>query len=158
MEYLNTILRPMHTAPKTGEFILLYGDSGYTTFPYRVVVSFWENGKEGWFDHANDRFTDGGEAPMFWSPLPVDPLAFQNTDPNPIGKVPFKQIDEQVKKEGYCFTFLTHHEHPTRYIKVLGTVEEARGVMFDRFGDKWGFMHPVSMEQEMIDWGLTELK
>jgi len=144
MKYLNVPLRPIHNAPRTGEFIQLYGDSGYITFPYRISVGRWCPDKKDWLNHAGDHFSDGGPDPIFWIPLPVEPLAFQNTDPEPV--------------ECHLFTFLTNHEHFTKYVKIYGTVEETRKIMFSRFSDRWGFMYPSSREGEILSWGLTELK
>lgn len=67
--------QPIETAPKDGTYILLLGDSGYTTTPYRVAVGCWVEGyRDFWITHSNDAFTDDGEPPTHWMPLPALPL------------------------------------------------------------------------------------
>lgn len=62
------------TAPKNGTYILLLGDSGYTTTPHRIMVGCWIEGyRDGWVNHANDRITDSGSPPTHWAPLPPAP-------------------------------------------------------------------------------------
>lgn len=56
--------QPINTAPKDGTFILLLGDSGYTTTPYRVAVGYWY---DYWLTHSNDAFTNDGEPPIAWA-------------------------------------------------------------------------------------------
>lgn len=63
-------LRPIETAPRDGTFILLFGDSGYTTTPLRCEVGRWCDYKNRWNDHGGDSFTDGGSPPTHWLPLP----------------------------------------------------------------------------------------
>ena len=67
-------LRPMETAPKDGRYILLFGDSGYTTTPFRCQVCRWYpeyRPRDPWVSHSNDCFSDGGSEPTHWLPLPV---------------------------------------------------------------------------------------
>lgn len=64
-------LRLITTAPRDGSFVLLFGDSGYVTTPLRCEVGHWIDGV--WRTHANDHFTDGGPAPLYWLPLPSMP-------------------------------------------------------------------------------------
>ena len=64
----------IETAPKDGTYILLLGDSGYTTTPHRVMVGCYAEGyRDDWINHANDRVTDGGSPPTHWAPLPQAP-------------------------------------------------------------------------------------
>jgi len=66
--------QPIETAPKDGTYILLLGDSGYTTTPHRVAVGCWIEGyRDFWINHSNDAFTDDGEPPTHWMPLPEPP-------------------------------------------------------------------------------------
>lgn len=68
--------RPIATAPKDGTFVLLAGPSGYTSTPLRAAVGCWNDGggygakAAGWRDHAHDWFTEGGDEPTHWMPLP----------------------------------------------------------------------------------------
>ena len=62
-------LRPIETAPK-GRYILLFGRSGYMDTPLRCEVGCWSRSKERWNNHAGDAFTDDGEEPTHWMPLP----------------------------------------------------------------------------------------
>jgi len=59
--------RPMTTAPTNGTFILLLGDSGYTTTPFRIEVCRWNPDKERWENHAGDSFNDSGDNPIAWA-------------------------------------------------------------------------------------------
>jgi hypothetical protein len=62
--------RPITTAPRNGTFILVRGDSGYTTTPYRMAVCQWSRDYGGWMTHSHDRFTDGGDDATEWMPVP----------------------------------------------------------------------------------------
>lgn len=68
-------LRPIETAPKDGTYIILFGPSGYTTTLWRCEVGHYDpdyRPKNPWQTHSNDAFTDGGEAPTHWLPLPEE--------------------------------------------------------------------------------------
>jgi hypothetical protein len=67
-------LKPIETAPK-GRYILLFGKSGYMDTPLRCEVGCWSKDKQRWNDHAGDAFTDGGDEPTHWMPLPDAPDA-----------------------------------------------------------------------------------
>ncbi len=65
---------PIDTAPKNGDYILLAGPSGYINTPLRVEVCRYDakyRPLQPWVNHSNDSFTDGGEAPTHWMPLPI---------------------------------------------------------------------------------------
>ena len=64
--------QPIETAPKNGTYILLAGPSGYVTTPLRAEIGHWDAQRtySPWRTHSNDPFTDGGEAPTLWMPLP----------------------------------------------------------------------------------------
>jgi len=67
-------LRPIETAPKDGSYILLFADSGYSTTPFRSAVCRWYpeyRPRDPWVTHSNDCFSDGGDDPIYWLPLPV---------------------------------------------------------------------------------------
>ncbi len=63
---------PIETAPRDGTYVLLAGPSGYITTPLRAHVGRWGTTyKENrWITHSNDDFTDDGEEPTLWMPLP----------------------------------------------------------------------------------------
>lgn len=66
-------IQSMDSAPKDGTYILLFGDSGYTTTPYRCEVCRYDaeyRPLQPWVNHANDSFLDGGDEPIGWMPLP----------------------------------------------------------------------------------------
>ena len=68
--------QPIETAPRDGTYILLAGDSGYTTTPLRVEVCRYDadyHPWQPWVNHANDSFMDGGGEPTCWLPLPELP-------------------------------------------------------------------------------------
>ena len=67
--------QPIDTAPKDGTWILLAGDSGYTTTPLRVSVCQWsfDTYHSFWRDHSGDGFLDDGDEPTHWMPLPPVP-------------------------------------------------------------------------------------
>jgi hypothetical protein len=75
---VNRLFRPtllnMEDAPTASplgsrEYVLLFGDSGYTGTPWRVEVCRFHC-VHGWLNHAGDRFTDSGGEPVGWLPLP----------------------------------------------------------------------------------------
>ena len=69
--------QPIETAPKDGTYILLAGPSGYYTTPLRVSVCRYApvfRPRQPWVDHADDSFTDGGDAPTHWMPLSEPPV------------------------------------------------------------------------------------
>lgn len=41
--------------------------------PLRCEVGCWSKDKQRWNDHAGDAFTDGGDEPTHWMPLPDAP-------------------------------------------------------------------------------------
>jgi hypothetical protein len=65
--------REVESAPKDGSYILLAGPSGYSTTPLRVEVGRYDaeyRPFNPWVTFSNDAFTDGGEPPTHWMPLP----------------------------------------------------------------------------------------
>lgn len=61
----------MKTVPKDGTYILLIGDSGYTTTPYRVEVCRYDaeyRPLQPWITYSNDSFLDSGDEPIGWLP------------------------------------------------------------------------------------------
>ncbi len=71
----SSIQRSMDSAPINGTFILLGGPSGYSTTPLRFEVCKFDpefRPRQPWVDYAGDSFTDGGEAPTCWIPLPLN--------------------------------------------------------------------------------------
>lgn len=66
--------QPIETAPKDGTYLLLAGNSGYITTPLRVEVGRYDaeyRPHSPWVTHSNDPFTDGGDPPLYWMPLPL---------------------------------------------------------------------------------------
>jgi hypothetical protein len=66
--------RDIDSAPRDGTFILLAGPSGYVTTPLRVEVGRYDavyRPLNPWVTFSNDAFTDGGEPPTLWMPLPA---------------------------------------------------------------------------------------
>lgn len=67
------IPKPIETAPKDGTYVILLAPSGYRTTPWRAEVGHWDaeyRPFSPWQTHSNDSFTDGGEPPTHWLPLP----------------------------------------------------------------------------------------
>lgn len=62
-------LKPINTAPKN-KWILLAGDSGYSTTPLRFEAGKWSESKEDWINHAGDLFIYGGPEPEYWMEIP----------------------------------------------------------------------------------------
>lgn len=69
MVYMN----PMSTAPLDGTYIILFGNSGYSTTPYRCAVCRYDpryRPLDSWVTHSNDLFSDGGGSPIGWIEIP----------------------------------------------------------------------------------------
>lgn len=54
----------------------------------------------------------------------------------------------RAEKKWYCFTFGTNHTHPiggysmaSFWVEIFGTFDEARDVMFSRYGKKWSMQY-----------------
>lgn len=62
-------LKPISTAPKN-KWVLLAGDSGYSTTPLRFTAGKWSADKECWVDHSNEPFSHGGGEPEYWMEIP----------------------------------------------------------------------------------------
>lgn len=76
-----TTWQPIETAPKDGTWIILAGPSGYVTTPLRCEVAHWYpeyHPRNPWQTHSNDPFSDGGEEPTHWMPLPEPPTPTSN--------------------------------------------------------------------------------
>lgn len=70
------ILQPIETAPKDGTWILIAGDSGYSTTPLRFAAARYYpeyRPNNPWQTHSDDAFTDDGGLPTYWCPLPTLP-------------------------------------------------------------------------------------
>lgn len=68
-------IRAMDTAPLNGSYVILVGDSGCTTTPFRFAACRYDKEyrpHQPWVDHANDSFLDEGGEPIGWLPLPED--------------------------------------------------------------------------------------
>ena len=63
-------MHSISTAP-LDRYIILFGPSGYSSVSHRAVIGCWSDDRGAWVDHANNRFTDGGEEPTHWIDIPV---------------------------------------------------------------------------------------
>jgi hypothetical protein len=67
---LFSTLRPMEDAPN-GEFVLLFGESGYSSTPLRCEVCKFYPDWGGWRTYSGDYFGETGKPePVGWLPLP----------------------------------------------------------------------------------------
>jgi len=74
---------PISTAPRDKTYVLVAGDSGYTTTPLRVEVCRYDSDfrpLNPWVNHSDDSFTDGGNPPRWWMPLPPVPADLMDDD------------------------------------------------------------------------------
>ena len=58
----------------------------------------------------------------------------------------------------WLFTWGFGQKYPNKFIRIYGTMGEARKEMFRRYGSKWSFQYPVSKEPELLKHGIVELK
>lgn len=66
-------MKPMPDAPKDGTYILLFAPSGYSSVEWRCEVCKFDSEYrplQPWINHAGDSFTDGGDGPIGWLPMP----------------------------------------------------------------------------------------
>ena len=66
-------LEPIETAPRDGTYIILFGDSGYTTTPLRCEICRYDaeyRPLQPWVTYGGDSFTDYGGEPKYWFPIP----------------------------------------------------------------------------------------
>lgn len=73
-------LLPMSSAPRDGKYVLLFGDSGYMTTPFKCAVCKYDaefRPHRPWIDHADNAFE--GE-PVGWLPLPKDIILVSAND------------------------------------------------------------------------------
>lgn len=61
-------------------------------------------------------------------------------------------------QETWIFTFGYSHKHANKFIRLHGDYESTRQKMFDTYGDNWAFQYPCSKLDELLLFGLTELK
>lgn len=64
--------------------------------------------------------------------------------------------DAEVEKD-YYFTFGCGQAHPNGYVKIRGTFNSARDVMFDRFGPKWSMQYDSAQAAGVERWNLKEV-
>lgn len=65
--------KSIDTAPRDGRWVLLRGESGYASRPYRVHVGRWDAGyrpRSPWQTSEGRSFTDDGGEPTHWMELP----------------------------------------------------------------------------------------
>lgn len=116
-------LLPIATAPKDGTFILLFGPSGYVTTPFRCEVGRWIDygATARWMTHANDNFTDGGEEPTHWLPLPKrpeDPNALRDAEIEALTGLNSKDRD-QLKAAMRAATSLPEENHNRQRAQLM---------------------------------------
>ena len=85
---VSPLWQPIATAPRDGTYVLLGGPSGYVNTSIRCEVGYYDpevgklfgtqyvKGVGGWRTHSNDHFTDGGDKPTCWLPLPENGKEF----------------------------------------------------------------------------------
>jgi hypothetical protein len=110
------MLKPISTCPKDGSYFVAWGPSGYTTTLLRCEVCRWDEKfrpKNPLVNHANDAFTDGGEAATHWSELQKEEMTeFEHSileevaglkNPSPWGASVVAAL-EFLHKSGYTTT------------------------------------------------------
>jgi len=68
-------MRAMEDAPKDGTYIILFAPSGYKNVLWRCEVCHYDAAYrplQPWVNHAGDSFTDDGDGPCGWLPLPYE--------------------------------------------------------------------------------------
>lgn len=164
-------MQRIETAPKDGTFIYLIGDSGCTTFPFRITVGRWRKDyRDFWIDYKNEAFLDGGDPPQFWAPISADQILRYNTLVKEL-KEKQKQLEEirkerpeyndlvtkEVEQE-WIFTFCADHVYPNGFCAFTGTYMSAREQMVRHFAAKWGFQYPSREKAGINKFGLYEVK
>lgn len=92
-------VQPISTAPLDGSFIILFGPSGYTSVPVRCEVCRWEADRRynNWRTYAGDAFTDSGEEPTHWMPIPTEGWAIPEPSWRELSE---EEIIEYARAEG----------------------------------------------------------
>jgi len=52
-------------------------------------------------------------------------------------------------EEWWYFTFGCGQKHAGKYVKIMGTFNQARHKMFDKYGKDWGFQYSEKRWKEM---------
>jgi len=68
-------MKPMEDAPRDGTYIILFAPSGYNTTQWRCEICHYDaeyRPRQPWVNHASDSFTEGGDEPCGWLPLPSE--------------------------------------------------------------------------------------
>src|SRR6185437_14110465 len=60
----------METAPKGGDYIMLFGPSGYISPPLHCEICRYDRKRGLWVNHHNTLFIDAAGEPTGWLPLP----------------------------------------------------------------------------------------
>ena len=64
--------------------------------------------------------------------------------------------EEEAKD--WCFTFGFGQKHEGHYHIIRGGREQTKKIMFERFGNKWGFQYSSTEAAGVKRYGLKELK
>ena len=59
--------------------------------------------------------------------------------------------------EEWLFTWGYGQQYPNKFVRIQGSMSDARAEMFRRYGSKWCFQYPASKEPELLKHGITEL-
>lgn len=61
-------------------------------------------------------------------------------------------------KREWIFTFGINHKHSGKFVRIFGTYDDAREVMFLMHSDAWGFQYPDEDAAGVAKYNLEELK
>ncbi len=160
-------LRPMSSAPKDGTYIILFGDSGYTTTPLRCQVCHYDpeyRPLDPWQTFSNDSFEDSGTPPIGWIELPtrpVLPVVLKDGWRREVGSALRERMDKVATApedvptpspvaEYHIFTFMSDSPHRNRYRKIYGSFVEARSKMFGLHDGAWCMQYGAIQGEKII--------
>jgi len=65
-----SIWRPIHTAPKTGEDIIIGFDCASV---WIIHIAYWDEDEPGWWSHVTNSVGQENVEPTHWMALPTPP-------------------------------------------------------------------------------------